>query len=273
MQNLFDLTGKTALITGGGGVLCSAMALVLAQHGARVVLMGRGREKLESAAANISASVGHNCASFVQGDVLNATEVQKALDEVHADVGDIHILLNGAGGTHAKATTGPTTSMFDLDFEAMRYVLDLNYMGTVIPSFLVAKEFVARGEGVVINIASMSSYKPLTRNIAYSAGKAAAKNFTEWLAVHMAQHYSPNIRVNAIAPGFFLAEQNRHFILDEQGNYTPRAQSMLQRTPMNKLGDAMDLGGAAVFLASAAARFVTGVTIAVDGGVQAMGAI
>ena len=267
MTNLFDLTGKTALITGGGGVLCSAIATTLAQHGAHVVLMGRGREKLEAAAAKIVAGGGK--ASFVQGDVLNADAMQKALD----DVGDVHILLNGAGGTHAKATTSPTQSMFELDFEAMRYVMDLNFMGTVIPSFLVARQFVARGEGVVINIASMSSYKPVTRNIAYSAGKAAAKNFTEWLAVHMAQTYSPNIRVNAIAPGFFLAEQNRHLILDEQGNYTPRAQSMLRTTPMNKLGDAMDLGGAAVFLASAASRFITGVTIPVDGGVQAFGGV
>jgi NAD(P)-dependent dehydrogenase (short-subunit alcohol dehydrogenase family) len=267
MTNLFDLTGKTALITGGGGVLCSAIATTLAQHGAHVVLMGRGREKLEAAAAKIVA--GGGTASIVQGDVLNAEAMQKALDEV----GDVHILLNGAGGTHAKATTSPTQSMFELDFEAMRYVMDLNFMGTVIPSFLVAKQFVARGEGVVINIASMSSYKPVTRNIAYSAGKAAAKNFTEWLAVHMAQTYSPNIRVNAIAPGFFLAEQNRHLILDEQGNYTPRAQSMLRTTPMNKLGDAMDLGGAAVFLASAASRFITGVTIPVDGGVQAFGGV
>ena len=226
-----------------------------------------GREKLEAAAAKIVAGGGK--ASIVQGDVLSADAMQKALDEV----GDVHILLNGAGGTHAKATTSPTQSMFELDFEAMRYVMDLNFMGTVIPSFLVAKQFVARGEGVVINIASMSSYKPVTRNIAYSAGKAAAKNFTEWLAVHMAQTYSPNIRVNAIAPGFFLAEQNRHLILDEQGNYTPRAQSMLRTTPMNKLGDAMDLGGAAVFLASAASRFITGVTIPVDGGVQAFGGV
>ena len=267
MTNLFDLTGKTALITGGGGVLCSAIATTLAQHGAQVVLLGRGREKLEAVAAKIAAGGGK--ASIVQGDVLSADAMQKALDEV----GDVHILLNGAGGTHAKATTSPTQSMFELDFEAMRYVMDLNFMGTVIPSFLVAKQFVARGEGVVINIASMSSYKPVTRNIAYSAGKAAAKNFTEWLAVHMAQTYSPNIRVNAIAPGFFLAEQNRHLILDEQGNYTPRAQSMLRTTPMNKLGDAMDLGGAAVFLASAASRFITGVTIPVDGGVQAFGGV
>ncbi len=267
MTNLFDLTGKTALITGGGGVLCSAMATVLAQHGAHVVLLGRGREKLEAATKKIQDVGGK--ASFVQGDVLNADEFGRAL----AEVGDVHILLNGAGGTHAKATTSPTQSIFELDFEAMRYVMDLNFMGTVIPSFLVAKQFVARGEGVVINIASMSSYKPLTRNITYSAGKAAAKNFTEWLAVHMAQNYSPKIRVNAIAPGFFLAEQNRHLILDAEGNYTPRAQSMIHMTPMAKLGDAMDLGGAAVFLASDASRFITGVTIPIDGGVQSFGGV
>lgn len=267
MTNLFDLTGKTALITGGGGVLCSAMAMVLAQDGAHVVLMGRGREKLEAASKRIQDAGGK--ASVVQGDVLNAEEMTRALGEV----GAVHILLNGAGGTHAQATTSPTQSMFELDFEAMRYVMDLNFMGTVIPSFLVAKQFVERGEGVVINVASMSSYKPVTRNIAYSAGKAAAKNFTEWLAVHMAQNYSPNIRVNAIAPGFFLAEQNRHLILDAEGNYTPRAQSMIRMTPMAKLGDAMDLGGAAVFLASNASRFITGVTIPIDGGVQSFGGV
>ena len=272
MTNLFDLSGKTALITGGGGVLCSAMATALAGAGAHVVLMGRRKEPLEIAVAKIKSETGGN-ASHVQGDVLDAAAVTQALDEVHNAHGDIHILLNGAGGTHPKATTSPAQSMFELDFEAMRYVMDLNFMGTVIPSFLVAKQFVERGEGIIINVASMSSYKPVTRNIAYSAGKAAAKNFTEWLAVHMAQNYSPKIRVNAIAPGFFLAEQNRHLILDAQGEYTPRAKNMLYMTPMARLGEAGELGGAAVFLASEASRFITGVTIPVDGGVQAFGGV
>lgn len=271
MTNLFDLTGKTALITGGGGVLCSAMATAMADAGAHVILMGRRKEPLELAVSKIGSSGGK--ASYVQGDVLDAAAVTQALDEVRNQHGDIHILLNGAGGTHTKATTSPAQSMFELDFEAMRYVMDLNFMGTVIPSFLVAKQFVERGEGTIINVASMSSYKPVTRNIAYSAGKAAAKNFTEWLAVHMAQNYSPKIRVNAIAPGFFLAEQNRHLILDAQGEYTPRAKNMLYMTPMARLGEAMELGGAAVFLASEASKFITGVTIPVDGGVQAFGGV
>lgn len=268
MSTLFDLTGKTALITGGGGVLGGAMAEALAAHGARIIICGR-RESLLQTAVNRMRADGVD-ASYVQADTTNAEAFEAAL----AQAGDVHILLNAAGGTDAKAMTGPARTVFELDLEAMRAVMDQNWMGTVVPCLAVAKQFVARGEGVIVNIASMSSYKPVTRNVAYSSGKAAVKNFTEWLAVHMAQHYSPKIRVNAVAPGFFLAEQNRALLTDPAtGELNDRAKTMIRGTPMGRLGQPDDLGGTVVFLASEASRFLTGVTIPVDGGFQAFGGV
>lgn len=261
MQSWFDLTGKTALVTGGGGVLGSAMARVLAAHGARVVLMGRTREKVEDMAQRIQAN--GNEAAWVQGDVTNADSFNPAMESV----GDVHILVNAAGTIIPEAMTSPTRTLFDLSLDAMRQVMDVNWMGTVIPSLVVAKQFVARNEGVIINVASMSSFKPVTRNVAYSASKAALLNFTQWLAVHVAQHYSPNIRVNAIAPGFFLTEINRHLLTDKDtGKLTPRGESIVAHTPMGRFGEPDELGGATVFLASDAARFITGAVIPVDGG-------
>lgn len=265
---MFDLGGKTAVITGGGGVLGGAMAQALAQYGAEVVLLGRRREPVEAGAAAIVAQGGK--ARWVQADVTDEASVAQAF----AGLGEIHILLNAAGGTHPKAIASPSLSLFELDLAAMRQVMDLNWMGTVIPCLQVCKQMVERGEGSIINIASMSSFQPVTRNGAYSNAKAALKNFTEWLAVHMAQNYSPGIRVNAIAPGFFLAEQNRNLLIDAQtGALTPRGESMVRGTPMGRLGEPADLGGAAVFLAADASRFITGITIPVDGGYLAFGGV
>ncbi len=261
MQNWFDLTGKTALVTGGGGVLGSAMARALADHGARVVLLGRTRDKVEHAAQLIQARGGS--ASWAQGDVTDSASFGEAL----AAAGDVHILVNAAGTIIPEAMTSPTRSLFDLSLEAMRRVMDVNWMGTVIPSLLIARQFVERGGGVIINVASMSSFRPVTRNVAYSASKAALLNFTQWLAVHMAQHYSPNIRVNAIAPGFFLTEINRDLLTDKDtGRLTPRGEAIIAHTPMGRFGNPDELGGATVFLASDASRFITGTVIPVDGG-------
>lgn len=261
MQSWFDLTGKTALVTGGGGVLGSAMAQALADHGARVVLLGRTREKIERAAQRIQARGG--LASWTQGDVTDPDSFDRALE----GVGDVHILINAAGTILPEAMTSPDRSLFDLSLEAMRKVMDVNWMGTVIPSLLVARQFVARGGGAIINVASMSSFRPVTRNVAYSASKAALLNFTQWLAVHMAQHYSPNIRVNAIAPGFFLTEINRFLLVaPDSGRLTARGQAIIAHTPMGRFGEPEELGGATVFLASDAARFITGIVIPVDGG-------
>jgi NAD(P)-dependent dehydrogenase (short-subunit alcohol dehydrogenase family) len=261
MHNWFDLTGKTALVTGGGGVLGSAMARALADHGAHVVLLGRTREKVERAAALIRERGG--AASWVQGDVTEADSMKAAL----AAVGDVHILVNAAGTIIPEAMTSPDRSLFELSLSAMRQVMDVNWMGTVIPSLLVARQFAVRGQGVIINVASMSSFRPVTRNVAYSASKAALLNFTQWLAVHMAQHYSPNIRVNAIAPGFFLTEINRSLLVEPtEGRLTARGEAIIAHTPMGRFGDPDELGGATVFLASDASKFITGAVIPVDGG-------
>jgi NAD(P)-dependent dehydrogenase (short-subunit alcohol dehydrogenase family) len=261
MQSWFDLTGKTALVTGGGGVLGSAMARALAGHGARVVLMGRTQEKVQGMAQQIEAAGGK--AGWATADVTDDKSFSDALDKI----GDVDILLNAAGTILPEAMTSPARSMFDLSLDAMRRVMDVNWMGTVIPSFIVAKQFVARGNGNIINVASMSSFKAITRNVAYSASKAALLNFTQWMAVHMVQHYSPNIRVNAVAPGFFLTEINRHLLTDkDSGNLTPRGEAIIAHTPMGRFGEPDELGGATVYLASEASKFVTGIVIPVDGG-------
>jgi NAD(P)-dependent dehydrogenase (short-subunit alcohol dehydrogenase family) len=267
MKNPFDLSGKTALVTGGGGVLGGAMADAMARAGANIIVSGRRKELLADAVARIS-KLGVQ-ARAVQMDATDKDSVTRAFDEA----GDVHILLNAAGGTNPKAMTSPTATLFDLDIEAMRAVMDQNWTGTVIPSLAVARQFVARGEGVIINIGSMTSFKPVTRNVAYSSGKSAVKNFTEWLAVHFAKNHSPRIRVNAIAPGFFVGEQNRALLLNADGSLTPRAQTIINGTPMGRFGDPDELGETAVFLASDASRFITGVTIAVDGGFQAFGGV
>jgi NAD(P)-dependent dehydrogenase (short-subunit alcohol dehydrogenase family) len=206
----------------------------------------------------------------VQADTTDEASFQSALEKT----GPVHILLNAAGGTDPKAITSSARSLFELDMAAMRSVMDQNWSGTVIPCIAVARQYVERGEGVIINIASMSSYKPVTRNVAYSSGKSAVMNFTQWLAVHLAQQYSPRIRVNAIAPGFFLAEQNRALLTDPAtGELNERAKTMIRGTPMGRLGNPDDLGGTAVFLASQASAFLTGVTIPVDGGFQSFGGV
>jgi NAD(P)-dependent dehydrogenase (short-subunit alcohol dehydrogenase family) len=267
-MSMFDLTGKIALVTGGGGVLGGAMADALAAQGAKIIVCGRRVEPLTKAVDRLRDNGA--LADYVQADVTDPDSFAAALEQA----GRVDILLNAAGGTDAKAITSPTRSLFELDLEAMRSVMDQNWMGTVIPCLSVARQFAERSEGVIINIASMSSYKPVTRNVAYSSGKAALKNFTEWLATHLAAHYSPAIRVNAIAPGFFLAEQNRALLTDPAtGELNERAKTMIRGTPMGRLGQPNDLGGTAVFLASAASAFITGVTIPVDGGFQGFGGV
>ncbi len=264
----FDLTGKVALVTGGGGVIGGALADALARAGAEIIVSGRRMALLESAVERIQKNGGK--ARAVTMDVTDQKSTEQALEKA----GDVHILVNCAGGTKPEAMTSPTRSLLDLDLSAMRDIMDLNWTGTLVPSLAIAKQFIARGEGVILNIASMMSFRPLTRNIAYSSGKAAVKNLTEWLAVHFAQNYSSKIRVNAIAPGFFLGEQNRWLLVDQAtGKLTPRGETIIRGTPMGRFGEADELGETAVFLTSHASRFITGVTIAVDGGFQAFGGV
>ena len=261
MQNSFDLSGKTALVTGGGGVLGSAMARALASAGAHVSLLGRTEEKIERMSRQIQSAGGK--ASYLTADVTSESSFRAAL----AYLGDVHILVNAAGTIIPEAMTSPTRSIFELSLDKMRQVMDVNWMGTVIPSFLLAEQFVKRNDGIIINVASMSSFKPVTRNVAYSSSKAAILNFTQWMAVHMAQTYAPGIRVNAIAPGFFLTEINKHLLTDKDtGKLSPRGESIIAHTPMGRFGEPDELGGATVFLASDASKFITGTVIPVDGG-------
>lgn len=268
LQPLFRLDDQVAVVTGGGGVLCSAMGAALAAAGAKVVLVDLSAEAAERAAKSIVDAGGQ--AIGISASVLQKESLEGALEKVLGQYGKVDILINGAGGNQAKATTTPDLSFFDLDLGAVERVFGLNFTGTFLASQVFAKQMVAQKNGNILNIASMNSLRPLTRIPAYSAAKAAVVNFTQWLAVHMAQEYSPEIRVNALAPGFFLTEQNRFLLTDkETGESTARGKKILDHTPMNRLGQPEDLLGAMLWLVSPASSFVTGITVPVDGGFSA----
>ena len=264
MNILFDLSGKVAVITGGSGTLGTGMAKGLADAGARVAIIGRDLAKAERVAASISADSDKACG--LSADVTKGDEVQRACEAVLSRWGKVDILVNAAGGNRADATTNPNQPFFDLSPEAMRTVFDLNLTGTILPSQIFGRSMVNAKRGTIINISSMAASRPLTRVISYAAAKAAIDNFTKWLAVHMAKEYSPDIRVNAMAPGFFLAEQNRAMLTDiATGKLSARGQAIIDHTPMNRFGDASDLIGTLVWLASDASAFVTGIVVPVDG--------
>lgn len=272
MKSPFDLTGKTVAITGGGGVLCGGIAQHLAADGAKVAVLDLKLEAAEEVVKTITAAGGKAVAVAV--NVLERDSVAAALDQCLKAFGPVDILINGAGGNHPSATTNPQQKFFDLPIDAFRKVMDLNIIGTILPCMIFGKAMADRGEGIILNIASMNAFKPLTRIPAYSAAKSGVKNFTEWLAVHMAQEYSPKIRVNAVAPGFFLTNQNRFLLTDKDtGELTARGKSIITHTPMNRFGDPEDLYGTIVWLLSDASKFVTGITIPVDGGYSAFGGV
>ena len=270
-NNLFNLEEQVAVITGGGGVLCSAMAKGLAKAGASVVVLGRTLTKLETVVAEIQAAGGTGLA--VQADVTVRVDLEAAQQQILDRFGRVDILLNGAGGNHPSATTNPEQSFFELPDDAIKFVFDVNFIGTFMPSQVFGEAMAEQGSGVIINISSMAALKPLTRVPVYAAAKTAVNNLTYWLATHMAQEYSPHIRVNAIAPGFFVGEQNRRLLLNEDDTLTPRGQSIIDHTPMGRFGDPDDLVGTAIWLASASSKFVTGVVIPVDGGYSAFGGV
>jgi NAD(P)-dependent dehydrogenase (short-subunit alcohol dehydrogenase family) len=207
-------------------------------------------------------------------DVLKRDSIEAACEQVEMELGPVDVLVNGAGGNKKEATTSPDLSFFDLPESAVRWVFDLNCLGTIMPSQIFGRAMAERKSGNIVNISSMSAYHPLTKVLGYSAAKAAISNFTEWLAVHMAQNYSPTIRVNAIAPGFFLTEQNRFLLLDEKtGKPTERGQAIIASTPQARYGDPEELLGALLWLISDAASFVTGTVVAVDGGFNAFSGV
>ncbi len=271
-QTLFDIHGQTAVITGGGGVLGSAMARALAGAGARVAVISLHETSAASVAEAIRAEGGE--AIGLACDVMDRAALEQARAEIAQKFGSIDILINGAGGNRPAATTSAERSFFDLDAQALGEVFDLNLTGTLRPSQVFGQSMVEQGRGCIVNIASMNAQRPLTRIPAYSAAKAAVANFTQWLAVHMAQEYSAHIRVNAISPGFFLTEQNRFLLTrPETGELTPRGQAILSHTPMGRFGVPEDLVSTLLWLVSPASSFVTGTVIPVDGGFSAFSGV
>ncbi|NSW52142.1 MAG: SDR family oxidoreductase [Anaerolineae bacterium] len=272
LETLFDLAGKTAVVTGGAGVLGSAMCRALARLGVRVAILGIGATNTEQLADDIRRSGGE--AIGISCDVLDKAAIEIAAARVLQTFGSVDILINAAGGNKKQATTSLETPFFDLPADALQWVFNLNIIGTILPCQVFGKIMASQGQGVILNISSMNSFQPLTRVPAYSAAKAGVSNFTQWLAVHMAQEYTPNIRVNAIAPGFFMTEQNRFLLTDEHsGELTPRGQTIIDHTPMGRYGDPEDLLGTVIWLLSDASRFVTGTIVPIDGGFSAFSGV
>jgi NAD(P)-dependent dehydrogenase (short-subunit alcohol dehydrogenase family) len=274
LQSFYDFTDRTVLVTGGSGVLGLEIARTLVECNANVVILGRNPERGVKSVADITKEIkSKGGALYVQADVLAMSTLQEANQTVQAEFGQVDILINAAGGNRPSATTSVDLSFFDLPTEALRQVGELNLLGTILPCQVFGRGMAERGEGVILNISSMTANRPLTRIPAYSAAKAAVTNFTQWLAVHMAQNYSPRIRVNAIAPGFFIGEQNRRLLSNADGTLTARGQSILAHTPMNRFGAPEDLLGATLWLISPGASFVTGAVIPIDGGFAAFSGV
>lgn len=274
LQSFYDFTNRTILVTGGAGVLGLEIVRTLMQCNANVMVLSRNHERATKSIANYIKPVKSKGLVFcVYGDVLNRESLQQANETIASEFGTVDILINAAGGNHPSATTSADVSFFDLPLDALRHVGDLNLLGTILTCQVFGRKMAERGEGVILNISSMSAFRPLTRIPAYSAAKAAVTNFTQWLAVHMAQNYSARIRVNAIAPGFFIGEQNRRLLQNEDGTLTPRGQSILAHTPMNRFGSPEDLLGATLWLISPASAFVTGIVIPIDGGFAAFSGV
>jgi len=272
MKELFDLTDKVIVITGGGGILCSTIAKALADSGAKIAIWDIKEDAAAKTANEIKAN--NDTSISVKCDVLDKNSLKGAKKRTIAELGQIDILINGAGGNKKEATTSEDLSFFDLPAEAVRSVFDLNFTGTFLTTQIVAEDMAKRHQGVILNISSMSAFRPLTNVMGYSTAKAAVNNFTQWLAVHICQNHSKDIRVNAIAPGFFLTEQNRFLLTDEKtGELTARGKTIIDHTPMARFGDPEDLVGTVLWLISDAAKFVTGTVVAVDGGFSAFSGV
>jgi NAD(P)-dependent dehydrogenase (short-subunit alcohol dehydrogenase family) len=268
LTKMYDMTGKSVVITGGAGILGGEIACALVGCNANVAIIDRDPALADRLMERLKSPVGR--AIVVYGDVLDPDVLRQSAQTITREFGGVDFLINAAGGNHPKATTNGERSFFDLPPDALRWVFDLNIIGTMLPSQVFGKQMAERGEGGIVNISSMNSFRPLTRIPAYSAAKAGVSNFTQWLAVHMAQEYSPNIRVNAIAPGFFITNQNRFLLTDEKsGELTARGKAVVDHTPMARFGVPEDLLGTVLWLLSPASAFVTGVIIPIDGGFSA----
>jgi len=264
-DDLFYVSGKVAVVTGGGGVLCGTIARALGERGVKTAILDVREEAAREVADAINSSGGQALA--VKVDVLDQNDVRVAREVVRERFGTVDFLINGAGGNRPEASTSPEKDFFDLPLDAIRWVCDLNFLGTFIPCQVFGKDLAEQKEGVIINTSSLNAFRPLTRVCAYSAAKAAVTNFTQWLAVHVSLNYSKKIRVNAIAPGFFLTNQNRYLLTDETtGELTPRGEAMISHTPMGRFGNPEDLVGTVLWLLSPASEFVHGAVIPIDGG-------
>jgi NAD(P)-dependent dehydrogenase (short-subunit alcohol dehydrogenase family) len=267
MNELFSVKDKVVVITGGTGVLGSAVSLHFAAEGARVAILGRNMERAAALADEATARGGE--AMDVACDVTDQASVEASYRAVMARWGRVDVLINGAGGNMGGATVPPDKTLFDLDMGAMRSVVDLNLFGTLIPTMIYARAMAERGEGSIVNIASESALRPLTRVAGYGAAKAAVVNLTKYLCGELALKFGAGLRVNAIAPGFFLTEQNRALLTNPDGSHTPRAEIILAHTPFGRFGEPQEICGTLQWLASAASAFVSGTVTVIDGGFDA----
>ncbi|MGN0049830.1 MAG: SDR family oxidoreductase [Prevotella sp.] len=267
MNELFNIKGYVVVITGGTGVLGRAIAKYLALNGAKVIILGRKEEVGQEIVADIKAA-GGEC-EFLKTDVMNQEVVQQNCDYIVEKYGRIDTLLNAAGGNMKGATIAPNQNFFDLEAKQFQTVLDLNLTGTVIPTQVFLKPMVAQGKGSIINFSSMAAFRPMTRVCGYAAAKAGISNFTAFMATECAKKFGEGIRVNAIAPGFFITEQNRALLTNPDGTFTQRGQDVIRQTPFGRMGEPEELCGTIHYLMSDAAKFVTGTVAVVDGGFNA----
>ena len=273
LTKMYDFSDRTVVITGGAGILGGEMACALVGCCANVAILDRAPELADRLIDRFEGGPGR--AIVVYADVLKPDTLRNAEQVIQTEFNSsVNMLINAAGGNSPKATTSEELPFFDLPEQALRFVFDLNLMGTFLSSQVFARGMAELGEDVIVNMSSMNAIRPLTRIPAYSAAKAAVTNFTQWLAVYMAMEHSPHIRVNAIAPGFFLTEQNRFLLTNpDTGELTERGRTILEHTPMNRFGDPEDLLGTLLWLLSPASAFVTGVVVPVDGGFSAFSGV
>jgi NAD(P)-dependent dehydrogenase (short-subunit alcohol dehydrogenase family) len=272
LTSQYDFTNKTVVITGATGVLGGEIACALVGCGAHVAMLDRNLDPAKGILDLMGPAASRAVA--LHADVLDRASLERAAGLIVDQFTHVDALVNAAGGNRPEATTSPERSFFDLPSDALRWAFDLNLLGTILPCQVFGRLLAARGEGVVLNISSMAAFRPLTRIPAYAAAKAGVSNFTQWLAVHVAQEYSPRIRVNALAPGFFLTRQNRFLLTDEKtGDLTPRGRAIVSHTPMARFGQPEDLLGPTLWLLSPASAFVTGTVIPVDGGFSAFSGV
>jgi NAD(P)-dependent dehydrogenase (short-subunit alcohol dehydrogenase family) len=271
LASMYSLEGQVAIVTGGTGVLGGAMARALAMAGARVGVLGRNRERAERVASELEALGGEALA--LSADVLDRDALESARDLVVGRWRSITTLVNAAGGNISTATIPQGGDVFGMSPAAFQQVVDLNLTGTLLPSLVFGRAMIEAGSGSIVNISSMASARALTRNAGYGAAKSAVDNLTRWLAVELGTRYGGKIRVNAIAPGFFVGEQNRSLLVAPDGNPTARGRAIIAHTPFGRFGEADDLTGALVWLCSPSARFVTGIVVPVDGGFSAFGGV